>query len=534
MPPEPPLPAAPRAIVPAPSPEPPASPRWGVFTKFLVSLVFVVVVGALLVRFQQIIIPLVVALILTYLLKPLVEALHTRTRMSWGAAAAVVYIGLIVGSIAVLTVAGIAVVQQIQDLYTVVLQIANNLPERLDVLLSEPVNLGPLGVIDFSRPFMIGPFGPFAAVDIRTGTWEPIYNQLVAAIQPALSRVGDLVGVLASGTASTLGWGLFVAIISYYLLVDVRTLAVSIERLVPEAYAYDVRRLIGELGPIWNAFLRGQLQLGIVMGLIVGAAMAVMGVRYSLVLGLLAGLFEFIPLIGPFIAGGVAVLVALFQPSNWFGLGPLPYAGLVLLVFLLLQQIENNFLVPRILGGSLNLHPVVILVGAIIAANLAGIIGLLLSAPIMATLRLFGAYVYRKMFDLDPWPEPQTVQRAAPERKWARWVRQKARNLWRNLKLLVTEGRRPGAPPRPPPPAPPGPPRVEYSYTIFWTKQAREWDAARRAAVLSAVTQATARPGFEANDYERRYTVAGLDDQAHAGASLVALEKVLRAMEDGR
>ena len=73
---------------------------------------------------------------------------------------------------------------------------------------------------------------------------------------------------------------------------------------------------------------------------------------------------------------------------------------------ILLQQLENNFLVPRILGGTLNLNPVIILVGAIVAADLAGIVGLLLSAPVLATLRLFGRYVYRKLFDLDPWDDP--------------------------------------------------------------------------------------------------------------------------------
>ncbi len=124
------------------------------------------------------------------------------------------------------------------------------------------------------------------------------------------------------------------------------------------------------------------------------------------------------------------MLVALFQPSNWLGLSPLAYAGVVLVAAILIQQVENNFLVPRIIGGSLNLHPVIILVGAVIAANLAGIIGLLLSAPALATLRLFGRYIYRKMFDLQPWPEPPPRLRAPAELKWARWMRRRLSALW--------------------------------------------------------------------------------------------------------
>lgn len=74
-------------------------------------------------------------------------------------------------------------------------------------------------------------------------------------------------------------------------------------------------------------------------------------------------------------------------------------------------------------------------------------------------------------------------------------------------------------------------PRVDFSYTIYWTKQARQWDADRRAAVHTALLQVLAQPGFEPNAYARRYTVPGLDEQAHSGASLIALKKVLAAFD---
>jgi predicted PurR-regulated permease PerM len=416
----------------------PASPRWGVLTKFLVSLILVVITGAVLVRFQQMITPLVLSVILTYLLRPLVERIVANTRLSWGVAAVLVYVTLLVVVFSLLTITGIALIQQIQGLYGVIVNITENLPERLPTLLSQPVNLGPLGVIDLSEPFNIGPFGPFGPIDFGAEGWAPIYEQAVAAIQPALSRTGVIIGNLATDTAATIGWLLFILVISFYLLNDLRNIALSIENLVPTGYEYDVRRLLTALGPIWNAFLRGQITLGIVMGITTWIVMALLGVRYSAVLGLLAGLLEFVPVIGPFIAGAVAVLVALFQPANdlgvtnYLGLSPLTHAIVVLVAAIILQQIENNVLVPRILGGSLGLHPVIILVGAVVAANLAGVIGLLLSAPIMATLRLIGSYIYRKLFDQDPWPDPPPTPRAAPEIKWARWLRRRMGLLTRS------------------------------------------------------------------------------------------------------
>jgi len=397
---------------------PPESPRWSALTKFLFSLVFVVLAGFLLVRFREMVAPLVLSFALAYLLNPLIEQLTARTRLSWGGAVVVVYLVLVLLLIGGLAVAGIAIGQQINGFYEVVVEILPNLDERLADLLSHPIQLGPF-TIDPSQPIGFGPF----VINLSDIDLVPLYDQLLTAIQPAISQGGTFVGALASETASVLGWILFILIISYYLLHDLKNLVPSIEQIVPQGYAHDVRRLAQELGPIWNAFFRGQVTLGIVMGVVVAGTMGLLGVRYAPVLGLLAGVLEFIPVIGPLIAGVIAVLVALFQPSNWLGLSPLYFALLVAGAQVILSQIENNFLVPRIIGGSLNLHPIIILIGAVAAANLAGIVGLLLSAPTIATLRLFGRYIYRKMFDVDPWPEPPPQPTPPPRQEWPRWLR---------------------------------------------------------------------------------------------------------------
>jgi predicted PurR-regulated permease PerM len=506
----------------AESPPPPASPRWGPLTKFLAGLVLVTLAGWLLARFQQLIPPLGLAFILAYLLNPAVEWLATRTRLKWGLAVTLVYVALVLLLVAALTVAGIAIGQQIKGLYDTVVEILPNLPARLQDLLSQPVRFGPF-TLDFSRPIAIGPF----VLDFSTFDLQPLYDQLLSAIQPALRQTGALVGSLASGTANALGWFLFTLIISYYVLIDSKNILPAIERIVPDEYDNDVRRLARELGPIWNAFLRGQVTLALVMGLVVGVTLAALGVRYALVLGLLAGALEFIPIFGPFIAGAVAVLVALFQPDNWMNLPPVYFALLILGVQILLQQLENNFLVPRIIGGSLNLHPVVVLVGALVGASLAGLTGLMLSAPVIATLRLFGRYVYCKMLDLDPWPEPPPAPPSPPREPRA--VLRRLRELLRRLFAALPGGRRSE---KATAPGKPDAPRVDFSYTVYWTKHVPEWDAARRAAVREALQQVLSQPGFEPNAYERRYTVPGLDDLAHSGASLVALKKVLAAFEN--
>lgn len=100
----------------------------------------------------------------------------------------------------------------------------------------------------------------------------------------------------------------------------------------------------------WNAYLRGQVNYGnrhLFHGL---DHMAAIGLNNSLGLGILAGVLEFLPIIGPLVSAGVAILVALFQDSNWLGLTPLYYAVAVAVVMLVIQQLENNLLVPRVRG----------------------------------------------------------------------------------------------------------------------------------------------------------------------------------------
>ena len=104
---------------------------------------------------------------------------------------------------------------------------------------------------------------------------------------------------------------------------------------------------------------------------------------------------------------------------------------------------------------------------------------------------------------------------------------QPLRNFVRNLRRRLARQPRPQPPARPRP----NPPRVEFSYTIFWTKQVRQWPPERRQQARAALKDVIARPGFEANDYERRYHVPGLGQHGHAGASLLALDKVLAAFE---
>ena len=171
-----------------------------------------------------------------------------------------------------------------------------------------------------------------------------------------------------------------------------------------------------------------RVSLAAVIFLAVWISLSILGVQNAFGLGVLSGLLEFLPVIGPFIGTAAAVLVAFFQPDNYLGLDPVYYALLVLGVMMLIQQIENNLLVPRIVGGALDLHALLVIIGVFMGATMAGLIGAILAAPILASTKLLGTYAWRKMFDLPPFPEPElseSVPRDPIRLRLKRWWNRK-------------------------------------------------------------------------------------------------------------
>src|SRR5690606_17136116 len=94
----------------------------------------------------------------------------------------------------------------------------------------------------------------------------------------------------------------------------------------------------------------------------------------------------------------------------------------ILVTWVGIQNLESLFLVPRIMGGSLNLHPVVVIIAVIIGATVAGALGIILAAPAVATLRMFGLYLYGKLFDIDPFPPPIKTNNTGTPTFAVRWI----------------------------------------------------------------------------------------------------------------
>lgn len=359
------------------------SPRWRSSTKRIILTLLVVLALLFLYAVRSVLIPVIMSVVVAYILLPLVNILESRTRLGRGASVVVVYFGLLLLILAI-------PIGTIPQLINQGNNLINNTPlyvEQLGSLLGEPLTMG-----RFTVPLDELPLDDFYAA---------ISDNLITIIQTIAPQSLRIFGA----TLTTVGWILIVLVLSYYMVKDHRILWSSIVAFAPDVYHADINRFGIEASGIWNAFLRGQLILGLIIGVATFVLALLLGLPNALLLGLLAGVLEFIPNVGPALAAIPAVLLAIFQyESSWLGsiVGPFWFALIVLVAYGLVQRIENVYLVPRIIGRSLNLHPLVVLIAAIVGASVAGVFGILLAAPLLATARLILVYIYRKLLDQPP------------------------------------------------------------------------------------------------------------------------------------
>jgi predicted PurR-regulated permease PerM len=146
--------------------------------------------------------------------------------------------------------------------------------------------------------------------------------------------------------------------------------------------------------------------------------LTVFGVPFSLLLGLLTGVLEVIPIIGPITAGAIACLVALGNP-NPFGWSQLAYVGAIAIMYTVLRHAEDYFVIPLVIGRIVRLHPALVIFSLLAGGAVFGLIGVVLAVPVAATLRLVLIYVSAKLRDEDPYPRleeelAQEEERPAP------------------------------------------------------------------------------------------------------------------------
>ena len=370
-----------------------SSPRWSATTKLLVGLVLLSIMAFLIYRFSNLVPPLLMIFIITYLLHPVAATFSRGLGIPWKLSVNVIYLLIVVLLVGLLTWGGVGLVGQVQSLIRSIQGIVTDLPRYISELSTQV--------------FVIGPF----ELDMNTFDLNELSSRLISYVEPLIGQTGTFLGALAGGAAEFLGWTLFILTVSYFVMAESSGLREDLLKIDIPGYTEDLKRLGGELSRIWNAFLRGQIIIFLLALVIYSILLPAMGVRYAIGIAFLAGLAKFLPYIGPAITWVIMALVTFFQPTKPFGLQEhaLTYMLIVVITTSVIDWFMDNFITPRIMARTLKVHPAAVLVAAIIAANLLGLIGVIIAAPFLATFLLFGRYIMRKMFDQDPWVKTEAA-----------------------------------------------------------------------------------------------------------------------------
>ncbi len=234
--------------------------------------------------------------------------------------------------------------------------------------------------------------------------WIARYAELIPVeirdrVEETLSSAGDIAGDAAGRVVSqtwgavsgsfTLILGLSTApVLVFYLIKDSANIKASLYAPFPETLRPYLKDLLGIAEKTLGGYIRGQLILGLAVGAVVTVGLLLLGAPFPFILGIIAGLTELVPVIGPWIGGIAGVLVMLAAAPHL-----VPW---VILLYLGVQLLENTFLVPRIQGDSLNLHPVALILVIIIASNYFGLWGVILGPPLAAMLKDMAAWFVRE------------------------------------------------------------------------------------------------------------------------------------------
>ena len=368
----------------------PSSPPWSPNTKLFVFAAIAIFAAAIIVFFNQIVVLMVLALVVSLIVRPFVDFVYHRVpRVPRWIVTAFFYLLLLGGLLAV-------PISTIPSVWGQVVSFVSSIPDLLQQLIDQIT-------ITFSEPIYI--FGGefyFPVDEIALTTYQTYLADVVSLGAASVGSVSSLAGDVATGALLFFSRVIFVLFVSFYLTKDEGLISGMVLQASPRGYRDDVAFLMERVGLIWGAFLRGQFLLMLIMGVITFIAATVLGLPNPIALAVIAGLMELVPFVGPILAAIPAGLIAFFQnDASWLGqlLTPFWFFVVVMGVYWVIQQVENYFVLPRVMGHQLKLHPAVVFVAAIAGFQLSGLVGVFVAAPLVATLRIVFKFVFGKLLD---------------------------------------------------------------------------------------------------------------------------------------
>jgi predicted PurR-regulated permease PerM len=361
--------------------------RWSITTKRGVVAAFAVLAILLLWRAGDVVQPFIWALIVAYVLLPVVGAVQRRFALPRTLAALAVFVALL----AIIFGGGRVVIPRIAEN-------AGDLEKNWPVLLAN---------VQLTITNTFNQVGLGDLVNVIGLNVDDIERQIAAMAQRTALPFAVAFGhFLLEFLVFLIG--------TFLLLRDAPRLYEFVRRNLPGRQRREIVQVLGETNVMLGRYIRGQLFLVLLMSTVTTIALTLLGVPYSVLLGVMTGLLETIPFVGPITAGAIACLVALGNP-NPFGWSQFVYVGVVAIMYTILRHAEDYLVIPTVIGRAVRLHPAIVIFSLLTGGTVFGLIGIVLAVPFAATLRLVLIYVGAKLRDEDPFPQLEVELAEATE-----------------------------------------------------------------------------------------------------------------------
>lgn len=367
--------------------------NWSLPARYIVATLLALGFVALLIYAKDAVQALIVAAFAAYLINPAVNLLREKTRLSRLASVNIVY-------------------------FTAVILLVG-LPASLTPIFFEEIKLVVQDLLDLSYEASRALSRPIEFAGMKF-EFDNLGESLAHVQDAILKPLPEEALRLLETTSVQILWFLVILVSVYLFLSEWHTIREGLLTLGPPEYHAEFRELYRRIRRVWMAYLRGQIVLMFIVGIVFTVAWFVLGIPGALVLGMAAGLFTLVPDVGPFIAAVLAIGVALLEGSTapyLAGVSKYWVAGLATAVYLVLINLKNFFLRPYIMGRSVHMNEGLIFVAIIIATILEGIMGALLVVPLLASSVILFDYLRRRVNGLPPFEDDGETQFAVPPEK---------------------------------------------------------------------------------------------------------------------
>ena len=360
---------------------------WSLSFRYLIGIILLIALGWLVYYARIALQPLIIAAFVAYLINPAVRLLMTHAKLSHRAAVNTVYFTTLAMLLVIPAALTPIFFQEMKD-------VGQDLLAGLDSIqgtLSQPLELAGIKV-----------------------SLEQLATGLANFRKPFSMPMPDQAFLVIESTTRGAIWLLVIVVCVYLFLSQWQSMRLWLIGLAPASYRPELHELYMRIRAVWMSYLRGQLLLMFIVGVVFTIAWTIIGIPGALVLGVVAGLFTLVPDVGPFVAATLAMAVALLEGSSWIPLSHFWVMMIVLGVYLVLITIKNFLLRPVIMGRSVNMNEGLVLVVILIATILNGILGALLVVPVLASTIIVADYLLGRIANTTP----QTANgRRRPPRK---------------------------------------------------------------------------------------------------------------------